>query len=68
MLHERNCRGAQRKNVVPVLLIVHRVSFEKDVVKDSSCAVVEGVRKNIMLMDCLKLFAQTETLSKDDAW
>ena len=35
--------------------------------KDDSCVSVE-VRKNIDLMDCLKLFAQTETLSKDDAW
>lgn len=35
--------------------------------KDESCTVSE-VRKNIVLMDCLKLFAQTETLSKDDAW
>lgn len=35
--------------------------------KDPSCVTLE-VRKNIDLMGCLKLFAQTETLSKDDAW
>lgn len=39
----------------------------EQVVKDDSCVAAE-VRKNIDLMDCLKLFAQTETLSKDDAW
>ena len=35
--------------------------------KDSSCSSVE-VKKNIVLMDCLNLFVQKETLSKDDAW
>ncbi len=40
---------------------------EQEVVKDGSCNSVE-VKKNIVLMDCLKLFVQTETLSKDDAW
>jgi len=39
----------------------------QEVVCHQSCDEVD-VRKNIELMDCLKLFANMETLSRDDAW
>ena len=33
-----------------------------------NCLSVEKEKKNIQLIDCLKLFLQMETLSPDDAW
>ena len=38
------------------------------VIRHESCDVKDSVKKTLQLVDCLKLFVQKETLSKDNAW
>ena len=37
------------------------------VIRHESCDVKDSVKKTLQLVDCLKLFVQKETLSKDNA-